>query len=517
MPRLPSLLLALSLALLGACGGGGSSSGGGTSTGAQLSFSGTVTDASGNPVSGAALFLKVYNQDGSSVTWSGGSAMVTDGQGRFSFTFDPANLGAQADSYTVGVQALAARFLREAWYQATSGSTPDEAQATRLPAASPGSLSGIALVMEAGGALNVSVDGPGYVDFLGDSHAWSKRLDSAGSVTAILPADGYVVRFRPDRGDRLWWAGTGQNFDPAQAQAIAVQLGQQAAPSPVFQAGYLPDKQVPGLVLQRVNHYRRWAGRADLTASSILDQAAQNHAHYLVQNNLGYSQGLSLHDEDPSLQGFTGADAKARVDAAAQAAGVPSPTTWSPAEDIAPGKGPVEAVDSLVHTVYHQVPLLHADTLHLGAGRDRSADGSLEYTVVLAGVSKTPSTTGLYTYPADGQTGLPTDFTGEIPNPLDNSGLSFPVGAPIGLYAPGHQLTVNAADLTDDQGGTVGLLILDQNSDPHGLLKDDNAFLVPHQTLEPFTTYTVTVQYALDGGPPQSLSFSFTTGAAGPP
>jgi len=63
----------------------------------------------------------------------------------------------------------------------------------------------------------------------------------------------------------------------------------------------------PTLALDLVNQTRVAVGVAPMTSDPRIQQAAQAHADCVATNQEAYSDGtLSVHEEDPSLPGFTG-------------------------------------------------------------------------------------------------------------------------------------------------------------------------------------------------------------------
>jgi hypothetical protein len=193
-----------------------------------------------------------------------------------------------------------------------------------------------------------------------------------------------------------------------------------------------------------LNSYRAKAGLAKASSTSIpaLGVAAGRHAGYRVNVDPGDSIVLSelglpdlglfgpdatAHLETPSLVklGFTGVNPWDRTRAAKLADG-----TWRyQYEDVTTATGiPVaqlQGVRSWVDAPYHRLPLMDANTRHIGcSASQRVVDGRTYSAEVLEMAATWKDTTKRITvYPANGQTGVPTTFNRcqEHPTPFGGS------------------------------------------------------------------------------------------------
>jgi hypothetical protein len=193
-----------------------------------------------------------------------------------------------------------------------------------------------------------------------------------------------------------------------------------------------------------LNAYRAKAGVAKASSTSLppLAKAAANHAGYRINVDPGdspllstlglpdlglFGPDLNAHLETPALVqlGFTGVNPWDRTRAAKLADG-----TWRyQYEDVTTATGipaaSLEGVRSWVDAPYHRLPLLDANTRHVGcAARDRPVDGRVYSAEVLEMAATWKDTTKRITlYPAPGQTGVPTGFNRcrEHPTPFGGS------------------------------------------------------------------------------------------------
>lgn len=118
-------------------------------------------------------------------------------------------------------------------------------------------------------------------------------------------------------------------------------------------AGYR-DRVTTGL-LARLNDARRLAGLEAVSLDEKLSLGCQKHADYVVRNfDHPKVQGLSIHDEDPSLPGASPEGGQAGK------AGV-----------IAIITDPIDSVDGWMATLYHRIPLLDPRLKRIGYGQSQ--------------------------------------------------------------------------------------------------------------------------------------------------
>ncbi|MDQ6963029.1 MAG: CAP domain-containing protein [Mariprofundaceae bacterium] len=259
----------------------------------------------------------------------------------------------------------------------------------------------------------------------------------------------------------------------------------------------------PSIATTRINFFRQLVGINPVTEDAALNQTAQNHVNYMINNNLTQL----VHTETAGLISFTGASP---LDRYVQVRTTPFYDAYV-AESIGSYSDQYAAVDQLINSVYHQLPLLHAYTSHVGVASVATAalDGTIIDVVKPVNTVAMP----LYVYPADGYSSAPIDFYGEIPDPLAGSVVVGQVaGGVMSMYAPSHVLVVSSASFTEVATGNVLVVeTLDKNTDPHAILTTESVFFIPHQKLKPLTQYQMSVQYSLDGGATLTRTWRFTT------
>jgi hypothetical protein len=225
-----------------------------------------------------------------------------------------------------------------------------------------------------------------------------------------------------------------------------------------------------------LNAYRVKAGLAKASSTSIkpLAVAAARHARYRVNvdpgdsillSSLGlpdygpFGPDLNAHLETPELVqlGFTGVNPWDRTRAAKLADG-----TWRyQYEDVTTATGipaaDLQGVRSWIDAPYHRLPLMDANTRHVGcAAAERTVAGRVYSAEVLEMAATWRDTTKRITvYPAPRQTGVPTSFNRcqESPTPFggpcDPSRPVQPVGYVVTIQADGYYaLKIHAFSFT---------------------------------------------------------------------
>ena len=179
--------------------------------------------------------------------------------------------------------------------------------------------------------------------------------------------------------------------------------------------------------LASMNQYRTAAGLNKASATSIpaLAKAAAAHAGYRVKADTATVDYLALlglpdlglfgpdqtaHLESPKLKslGFTGVNPWDRTRAAKLADG-----TWRyQYEDVTTATGisaaNLKGVRSWIDAPYHRLPLLDANTRHIGCAVDQQ--GSYTAQVLEMAATWKDTTKRITVYPAPGQKAVPTSF-----------------------------------------------------------------------------------------------------------
>ena len=185
----------------------------------------------------------------------------------------------------------------------------------------------------------------------------------------------------------------------------------------------LPADQCGDLALERANQYRAAVDLPLLVNHEAIIAAATAHCEYYVNNAAPYDGGLSPHEEQEGLPGFTGVQFSDRMDAAAYD-GLPM------FEVMAFINEPARSVDEWMATLYHRIPFVVPQTLEMGYGAAQV--GMRECDTIDFGENPTsnPAWQGLIIpFPPDGFSGVPTSWDGaESPQPPLPAGASYPSG-----------------------------------------------------------------------------------------
>jgi hypothetical protein len=241
-----------------------------------------------------------------------------------------------------------------------------------------------------------------------------------------------------------------------------------------------PDRPPPRVdeVALALNFVRLKAGLGLVRPIPGLSRGCDLHALYLTKNE---AKGLSAHEEDPKGIGYTEEGARAG-----------KRSVISP---FPPHQSPVEAVDSLMATLYHRVAILNPAVSEIGVGWAYRKDG-LGFLVVDVGGGDSRPDAKPYpiVYPVNGQEDVPLDFglgARENPNPLPDEGT---VG--------GYPVTVQIPDRRG-RGSDAELKLFTGETEVAGWLSTPDAparkdwpqpgvvCLIPRERLRPGTQYTV--------------------------
>ena len=222
-------------------------------------------------------------------------------------------------------------------------------------------------------------------------------------------------------------------------------------------------------MLQALNDHRYAVGAPTIGADARVNSAAQNHANYSSAN------GYMGHFETSGLPYYTGYSARDRLIAAG----------WSTSfvsEVATGGSSGIAGVNQLWDAPYHRLGMMHPNSVSTGwgystAGSRGSIVGDFVYDFSQRPVNFVRS-------PANGQTGIPTSWSGqESPNPLP-SGVTGPVGYPIMVvYSAGQNVTMRAAEIVAPNGSRLPIYYAPQQ------FEFDYQVIIPQQPLASGTTY----------------------------
>jgi len=239
-------------------------------------------------------------------------------------------------------------------------------------------------------------------------------------------------------------------------------------------------------VVMALNLQRVKAGLGVTRPIPALSKACDLHALYLTKNE---ARGLSGHEEDPRGVGATEEGARAG-----------KRSVISP---FAPHESPVEAVDSLMATLYHRVALLNPAVGEIGIGWAFRKDG-LGFLVVDVGGGEARPDPKLFpiVYPVNGQEDVPVEFGlggRETPNPLPEDVVQ--AGYPVTIQIPERRGRGSEAEAQLFTGGTE---VACWFSSPDAPARKDwpqpgVLCLIPKEKLKPATTYTARFKDRLSG------------------
>lgn len=259
-----------------------------------------------------------------------------------------------------------------------------------------------------------------------------------------------------------------------------------------------------------VNYLRCLGGLPAVARQAKADDAAGNHARYLVAND------SNAHQEDPAAPGYTGVTPGDRMRYTGYV-----PQAWG---EVLSRTGPIarEAHEGLVAAIYHRLLMLSPEYSEVGVAVERDAVRNTASTVIDYG-APTLSTAdpGLaIVYPSDGQTQVPVQFDSDLetPDPMPEHGI---VGYPVSVQSGrGTHLLVDGFRITRADGGAALAATVRGQGTVAGMqtdarLRGSEAFLIPVGVLEPDTEYRVEFSGSVDGAP-LTRSWVFHTAAKAP-
>jgi uncharacterized protein YkwD len=292
-------------------------------------------------------------------------------------------------------------------------------------------------------------------------------------------------------------------------------------------------------VFAQLNAYRSAMGVGLLKQDPLLDNAADFHALYLV-NNLANGNITALsHDENSAFPNYYEATPLSR----ARKAGVPS-TEWvaenaaanlNQATDAASG---LNCLNQWLNTVYHlQGATGVSETAGIGfqtntaqgtfgcvldMGETTNVVGTPIDNGVYGGGGQQMATNAIAVSPTPNEANVATAMVAETPNPApDLAKPGRPIMLRVNASAPGDSLTVSSFTLTVNGAQVPARIIVPAAamSGSTGATADVNnnvftgvAFLLPLAPLTPNTTYTVSFSGQRDGTP-ITKTWTFATGS----
>jgi len=247
-----------------------------------------------------------------------------------------------------------------------------------------------------------------------------------------------------------------------------------AAPSSSASADVVSATQM----LQLHNQLRFAVGAPTIPADPRVVAAAQNHANYNSANR------IVGHYETAGLPYYTGYAPRDRVIAAGL-------TTAFVSEVATGGASALSGVQQLWDAPYHRLGLMHPQATSTGWGHADLAGSAtvadITYDFGFRAVDFVRS-------PANGQTNVPTSWSGnESPNPLP-AGVSGPVGYPIMVvYGGAPPVDMRAAEIVAPDGSRLPIYYAPQQ------FERDYQVIIPQRPLAANTTYHVRFDINVSG------------------
>lgn len=218
------------------------------------------------------------------------------------------------------------------------------------------------------------------------------------------------------------------------------------------------------------NQMRYAIGAPTIPADPRVVVAAQNHANYNAANR------IVGHYETAGLPYYTGYAPRDRVAAAGLSTSFVSEVATS-------YTGALNGVRQLWDAPYHRLGMMHPNASTAGWGHADLA-GSATVADIVYDFSLRP--VDFVRSPANGQTNIPTSWSGnETPSPLP-AGVSGPVGYPIMLvYSAGQPVDMRAAEIVAPDGSRVPTYYAPQQ------FERDYQIIIPQRPLAAGTRYHV--------------------------
>jgi hypothetical protein len=248
--------------------------------------------------------------------------------------------------------------------------------------------------------------------------------------------------------------------------------------------------------LTESNALRAKIGSPCAVIAPALDTSATKHCAY-YKANAGQAMCISNpHVEVMTCTQFVAAQFYDRM-AAAGYGGQPA------SEDMAFVGDPQQAVGQWIDSVWHRPPLLSPWVRDFGYGSATGCD-----TADFGVGAGTPDTV-VATYPYDGQTSVPTKFSGaEGPTPPAPP-TGFPSGYPIHVFLKNGAITVHTLTLDGDTTAIPHVFFGPNDPQSMGFLRDAYV-MYAHKPLTPGKRYRVHVT-GTQGAKPVTLDWTFTT------
>lgn len=237
---------------------------------------------------------------------------------------------------------------------------------------------------------------------------------------------------------------------------------------------------------RRLNEVRVQAGLKPVVFDARMSDDLNLHLRYVLLNHGSPAiAGLLVHQEDPSLPGYTPEGANA---------GIKSNLSTRPVQNT---------VDSYLNTLYHRTPILSPKLTRVGIGSETLGDLRRSGIMFEYGGDTAPYPIA---YPGDGQEDVPLAFTDEIPDPVPEgvATASYPVTL---IY--GEHVTDVVAALYDDKGEKLPVYLSTPEKPAIDHPQGKVVCLFAHTPFMPGQRYTVEVSATHPNGERKNWRWSF--------
>lgn len=235
--------------------------------------------------------------------------------------------------------------------------------------------------------------------------------------------------------------------------------------------------------LEVVNSYRRAAGLAPVELDERMNQACREHTRYLVLNaGRPALEGLKAHQQDSHLPGAS-----------------PEGAWCGKNADLFPKVGsPAAAVHGWMDSLYHRTPIMEPSLRAVGIAESPYPQGGVAAALMFDPDSgPAPAESWPVRYPAAEQTGVPLNFTGEVPDPTYGAAYA---GYPVTLHFPGgDKLSRLSAKLFDSAGHELPVYLSSPGKPATSFPQGSTVCLVPKVPLRPAAHYWASIQLTWQG------------------
>ncbi|MFT5431832.1 MAG: hypothetical protein ACI9OJ_002530 [Myxococcota bacterium] len=288
----------------------------------------------------------------------------------------------------------------------------------------------------------------------------------------------------------------------------AYQIDDAPAPRQPTQLGEAPSdaNDAQRVALWWVNTFRMEAGLGPLDQLSILNDAASDHAKYVLLHPDVYDvMGLSVHTQASGKTGFSGERFWERMENAGY-------DGRAFREVIAYQATPTAAVAHWMETVYHRLPIIHPHSRHVGYGQARIGSSRINVLDIGSGDYEPAAAPYGVAWPPPGAVDVPLSWDGlESPKPPAPP-TGYPSGPVLtltfGLDAAFELTEHTIVDIADDSHALPHVLLTPE-TDPH-LKGESSVALYTYDPLKPGRTYRVLLRGVLNGVPYERV-WSFST------